>query len=111
MEKVIERLKLMEEDETPLTQERIDGLMNKNYTSGRKIEIGDKMLFALLKENTDHIEVNPMFSSPEAEIEQPPPMANLEIKLISFHTDEIGVLYELDKISNINNKLIYLTRI
>ena len=111
MEKLIEKLKLMEEDETPLTQERIDGLMNKNYTSGRKIEVGDKMLFALLKENTDHIELNPIFSSPETEIEPSPPMTNLEIKLISFHVDEIGVLYELDKIYNINNKLIYLTKI
>lgn len=94
MEKVIEKLKLMEMEEIPLTQERIDSLMSTHYTSGRKIEVGDKMLFALIKEESK--------------------ITDEEIKLISFHIDEIGVLYELDKVyneRNTNNKLIYLTKI
>ena len=59
----------------PLTQELINTLENKIFSSQRVIVPGDKLLFAFLSE---HI------------------AKSTEVKIISFHPQEYGTLYEAE---------------
>jgi hypothetical protein len=54
-----------------LTQETIDLLENKNYSSGRLVNVGDKILFAFLN-------------------------GEYQVVIITFHPQEYGTLYEAD---------------
>lgn len=58
-----------------LSAEVLDKLKNKNYSSGRPLQVGDVVLFGLIREY-DGEDVN--------------------VKEITFNEDEIGVLYEED---------------
>lgn len=66
----------------PISQEAYNRLIDKNYTSGDPISIGDVVLFGLLLEPLE-IDENGV--------------QNLNMKVIKFKMTEIGILYELDK--------------
>lgn len=70
-----EEIELQLRDNKVLSYEILSQLKNKNYFSGRNKEVGDTVLFGMLDEG--HIS--------EQEV---------SIKLITFHEDEVGVLYE-----------------
>lgn len=62
----------------PLTEEILNKLSVKNYTSGRAMQIGDQVLYGILR--TDSISNN-----------------EIKINFIQFHIDELGVIYEVDQ--------------
>jgi hypothetical protein len=61
----------------PLTQEVLDKFSNKEYTSGRKMEVGDQILYGILF--TENVKIT-----------------DLNINFVSFHIDELNVIYELN---------------
>jgi len=82
-------------DNKMLSYEILSQLKDKGYFSGRPKQIGDTVLFGMLREE----------EGDEGES---------IIKLITFHEDEIGELYEEDKIfynRNKTNKLPSIKRI
>ena len=70
-----EEIELQLRDNKVLSYEILSQLKDKNYFSGRSKEIGDTVLFGML----DEAYVN------EQEV---------SIRLITFHEEELGVLYE-----------------
>jgi hypothetical protein len=89
-----EEIDLQLRDNKTLSYEFLSQLKDKNYFSGRSKQIGDTVLFGMLRED-----------SKEGE---------LTLSLITFHEDEIGELYEEDKIfynRNKTNKLPSIKRI
>jgi len=79
-----EEIELQSRDNKMLSYEILSQLKDKNYFSGRGKQIGDTVLFGMLREE-----------SKEGE---------LPLSLITFHEDEIGELYEEDKIFYNRNK-------
>jgi len=80
-----EEIELQLRDNKVLSYEILSQLKDKTYFSGRDKQIGDTVLFGMLMEQ-------------EGEEEQ-------HIRLITFHEEEIGVLYEEDeKFYHRNNK-------
>jgi hypothetical protein len=78
-----------------VTQEVLDKLNNKTYTSGKTIKLGDVVLFALLKKEVS-TPVNEIFDVVEREhyISQGQSFVKEEvISLISLKEEEIGSLY------------------
>lgn len=71
-----EEIELQLRDNKILTYEILSALKEKNYASGRGKQIGDTVLFGMLKEKSEEGELN--------------------LRLITFHEDEIGTLYEED---------------
>ena len=59
----------------PLTEEILNKLSVKNYTSGRAMQIGDQVLYGILRTDSNEIKIN----------------------FIQFHIDELGVIYEVDQ--------------
>ncbi len=59
-----------------LSYEFLSQLKDKNYFSGRSKQIGDTVLFGMLKEEDEN--------------------GKLNVSLITFHEEEIGTLYEED---------------
>jgi hypothetical protein len=90
-----EEIDLQLRDNKMISYEILSQLKNKGgYFSGRPKQIGDTVLFGMLSEEGDEGEST--------------------IKLITFHEDEIGELYEEDKIfynRNKTNKLPSIKRI
>lgn len=70
-----EEIELQLRDNKVLSYEILSQLKDKNYFSGRSKEVGDTVLFGMLDEG--------YLSEQE-----------VSIKLITFHEEEIGVLYE-----------------
>jgi hypothetical protein len=79
-----EEIELQLRDNKIVSLELLTELQNKNYFSGRSKQIGDTVLFGMLREE-----------SKEGEL----------LSLITFHEDEIGVLYEEDSIFYNQNKI------
>jgi hypothetical protein len=90
-----EEVDLQLRDNKMISYEILSQLKDKGYFSGRPKQIGDTVLFGMLREE----------EGDEGES---------IIKLITFHEDEIGELYEEDKIfynRNKTNKLPSIKRI
>ena len=86
-----EEIDLQLRDNKTLSYEFLSQLKDKNYFSGRSKQIGDTVLFGMLRED-----------SKEGE---------LPLSLITFHEDEVGVLYEEDSIFYNQNKINKLPNI
>jgi hypothetical protein len=87
-----EEVDLQLRDNKMISYEILSQLKDKGYFSGRPKQIGDTVLFGMLREEE----------------------GESIIKLITFHEDEIGELYEEDKIfynRNKTNKLPSIKRI
>lgn len=88
-----EEIDLQLRDNKTLSYEFLSQLKDKNYFSGRSKQIGDTVLFGMLRQE-----------SKEDEEELP-------LSLITFHEDEIGELYEEDKMFYNRNKISKLPNI
>ncbi len=71
-----EEIELQLKDNKVLSYEILSQLKDKNYFSGRNKEVGDTVLFGMLKEGESNGE--------------------LSLRLITFHEEELGVVYEED---------------
>ena len=80
-----EEIDLQLKDNKMLSYEILSQLKEKGYFSGRGKQIGDTVLFGMLREETDDED-------------------DMPIKLITFHEDEIGELYEEDTMFYNRNK-------
>ena len=90
-----EEIEIQLRENKTISYELLSQLKDKGYFSGRPKQIGDTVLFGMLREE----------EGDEGES---------IIKLITFHEDEIGELYEEDKIfynRNKTNKLPSIKRI
>lgn len=72
-----EEIDLQLRDNKTLSYEILSQLKDKNYFSGRSKQIGDTVLFGMLKGVEEDGE-------------------NLNLTLVTFHEEEIGTLYEED---------------
>jgi len=86
-----EEVELQSRDNKILSYDILNLLKDKNYFSGRSKQIGDTVLFGMLREESKKGE--------------------LPLSLITFHEDEIGVLYEEDTIFYNQNKINKLPNI
>ena len=71
-----EEIELQLKDNKTLSYEFLSQLKDKSYFSGRGKEIGDTVLFGMMKEEGED--------------------GQITFKLITFHEEEIGSLYEED---------------
>lgn len=71
-----EEIDLQMRDNKMLSYEILSQLKNKGYFSGRPKQIGDTVLFGMLKEESED--------------------GQSTLSLITFHEEEIGTLYEED---------------
>lgn len=72
-----EEIEIQLVDNKTLSYEILSQLKNKNYFSGKPKQIGDTVLFGMLKEVSEN--------------------GDTTLSLITFHEEEIGELYEEDK--------------
>jgi hypothetical protein len=89
-----EEIDLQLKDNKMLSYEILSQLKDKGYFSGRGKQIGDTVLFGMLKEESEEGELN--------------------LRLVTFHEEELGVLYEEDSVfyrPNKANKLPNIKRI
>jgi len=86
-----EEIELQSRDNKTLSYEILSQLKDKGYHSGRAKQIGDTVLFGMLKEESEDGE--------------------LGLKLITFHEEEIGTLYEEDSMFYRPNKINKLPNI
>ena len=89
-----EEIDLQLKDNKMLSYEILSQLKEKGYFSGRSKQIGDTVLFGMLKEESEEGELN--------------------LRLVTFHEEELGVLYEEDSMfyrPNKANKLPNIKRI
>jgi hypothetical protein len=90
-----EEIDLQLRDNKMLSYEILSQLKDKSYFSGRSKQIGDSVLFGMLDEGTDE-------------------EGAINVRLITFHEEEINVLYEEDSSKynrNKTNKLPHIKRI
>jgi hypothetical protein len=90
-----EEIDLQLRDNKMLSYEILRQLKDKTYFSGRSKQIGDSVLFGMLDEGTNEDGV-------------------ISIRLITFHEEEINVLYEEDSSKynrNKSNKLPHIKKI
>ena len=90
-----EEIELQLRDNKTLSYEILSQLKDKNYFSGRSKQIGDSVLFGMLDEGTNEDGV-------------------ISSRLITFHEEEINVLYEEDSSKynrNKSNKLPHIKKI
>ena len=71
-----EEIDLQLRDNKTLSYEILSQLKEKGYASGRPKQIGDTVLFGMIQEESEEGEIN--------------------LRLITFHEEELGVLYEED---------------
>ena len=89
-----EEIDLQLKDNKMLSYEILSQLKDKGYFSGRGKQIGDTVLFGMLIEENEEGELN--------------------LRLVTFHEEELGVLYEEDSMfyrPNKANKLPNIKRI
>jgi hypothetical protein len=89
-----EEIDLQVRDNKMLSYEILSQLKDKSYFSGRSKQIGDSVLFGMLKGETGDGELN--------------------LRIITFHEEEIGTLYEEDNTfynRNKTNKIPHIKRI
>jgi hypothetical protein len=79
-----EEIEIQSRDNKVLSYEILSQLKDKNYFSGRSKQVGDTVLFGMLRKESEEGE--------------------LPLSLITFHEDEIGELYEEDKLFYNQNK-------
>jgi hypothetical protein len=72
-----EEIELQLRDNKMVSYEILTALQNKNYFSGRAKQIGDTILFGMLNQEDDN--------------------GQMTFSLITFHEEEVGVLYEQDE--------------
>jgi len=72
-----EEIEIQLVDNKTLSYEILSQLKNKSYFSGRAKQIGDTVLFGMMKEVDDN--------------------GQMTFSLITFHEEEVGVLYEQDE--------------
>ena len=90
-----EEIDLQLRDTKMLSYEILSQLKDKTYFSGRSKQIGDSVLFGMLNEGTNEDGV-------------------ISSRLITFHEEEINVLYEEDSSKynrNKSNKLPHIKKI
>ena len=80
-----EEIDLQLKDNKTLSYEFLSQLKDKNYFSGRSKQIGDTVLFGMLREESEDEDATPL-------------------KLITFHEEELGELYEEDELFYNRNK-------
>jgi hypothetical protein len=85
-----EEIDLQVRDNKMLTYEILSQLKDKGYFSGRSKQIGDTVLFGMLKDQDEDGDV---------------------LRLITFHEEEIGTLYEEDSTFYNRNKVNKLPNI
>ena len=86
-----EEIELQIRDNKTLSFEFFSQLKDKNYFSGRNKQVGDTVLFGMLKdEDEDGTSV---------------------IRIVTFHEEELGTLYEEDSIFYTKNKVNKLPNI
>lgn len=73
-----EEIELQLRDNKTLSYEILSNLNDKKYFSGRNKEIGDTVLFGMIREEEGD--------------------GQTTIKLVTFHEEEIGTLYEEDSL-------------
>ena len=66
-------------EQEPITEEVINKLINLEFYSGRKIEVGDKVIFAWITTETENT-------------------GEFNLTLIKVHPDELDVMYEYDEV-------------
>ena len=71
-----EEIDLQLRDNKMLSYEILSQLKDKGFFSGRPKQIGDTVLFGMMKEEEEDGQIN--------------------LRLITFHEEEVGVLYEED---------------
>jgi hypothetical protein len=86
-----EEIDLQLKDNKILSYEILSQLKDKGYFSGRGKQIGDTVLFGMLKEESEEGELN--------------------LRLVTFHEEEIGTLYEEDSTFYNRNKVNKLPNI
>jgi hypothetical protein len=86
-----EEIDLQLKDNKMLSYEILSQLKDKGYFSGRGKQIGDTVLFGMLKEESEEGELN--------------------LRLVTFHEEEIGTLYEEDSTFYNRNKVNKLPNI
>jgi hypothetical protein len=86
-----EEIDLQLKDNKMLSYEILSQLKDKGYFSGRGKQIGDTVLFSMLKEESEEGELN--------------------LRLVTFHEEEIGTLYEEDSTFYNRNKVNKLPNI
>jgi hypothetical protein len=86
-----EEIELQSRDNKTLSYEILSQLKDKGYFSGRAKQIGDTVLFGMLKKESED--------------------GDLGFKLITFHEEEIGTLYEEDSMFYGPNKINKLPNI
>lgn len=79
-----------------ITLDDLETFKNKNYASGRPIQVGDKLLLGLINDGLK----DENSKKPE-----------LKIKLITFHIEELGVLYKIDERDNRENELVIMLKL
>jgi hypothetical protein len=82
-----EKLQKQIDEDDPVTQEHYDALNSKTYSSGRPINIGDKLLWAIQVEQEEITESG---------------IPDMKVRLISLHQDEYDTIYEDYTIGNNN---------
>lgn len=78
----------------PITSEMLEALKNKNFHSGRPINVGDTIFFGMLQEPPELEPLNYAFSEAPMERNAQESIPELKITLITFHYDEINRLYK-----------------
>jgi len=86
-----EEIELQSRDNKTVSYEILSQLKDKGYFSGRAKQIGDTVLFGMLREEKEDGE--------------------LGLKLITFHEEEVGTLYEEDSMFYGPNKINKLPNI
>ncbi len=86
-----EEIELQLRDNKMVSYEILSQLSNKEYLSGKAKQIGDTILFGMLKEESED--------------------GQLGLKLITFHEEAIGTLYEEDSMFYRPNKINKLPNI
>jgi hypothetical protein len=81
MNRVKESIAIQKVEGRPLDKSMIDKNITKNFSSGRKMQEGDFLLFGIILINKEEDLIN---------------KEEKEYKLVSFHEDEIGTFYECD---------------
>ena len=79
-----EEIDLQLKDNKMLSYEILSQLKDKGYFSGRGKQIGDTVLFGMLKEENEEGELN--------------------LRLVTFHEEELGTVYEEDSTFYNRNK-------
>lgn len=103
-----ERLKDQWNDAMPISEKEI----GKPYSSGRLRMPGDRVLYAYLVDVKDIVledDINQTFQ--ETFDYAPQVFKEKELLLITFHPDELGIIYELCVLDNKKNYIPYLQKI